>query len=194
MVTGWGPGSAEPGPVGDRHSFNRLEVTLYRVDPTAPIRSSSSSPRDVAPAQTRAHQRRDAAPADPTVAAPDARFTARLDATEPLEVAAHGSAPEGGYWPPEALDRRPLVRSTPEDDALAGMPATGMPIRVRIYVDDRGAVTDVRVLVATDEDLGAAQRICDMFRDTAFIPGRRAGRDVASYIDVEVEPEPRRAF
>jgi hypothetical protein len=74
--------------------------------------------------------------------------------------------------------------------------SSGLPIRVRLFIDSLGTVAAIAVLQASDIDADAVRRIKGMFYGTAFIAGRRGGLDVASYLDIELqlEPTPSRTF
>lgn len=68
---------------------------------------------------------------------------------------------------------------------LEGLHFSGLPMRLRLYVDGTGKVVDVVVLQATDDD-EVLDRVRRMFLSTAFIAGRLRGEDVASYKDLEL--------
>jgi hypothetical protein len=168
----WG----QAGVTGDKLlSVRVLPATAHAAEVTAPRADAVASG---APLPTRAS-------------------TARLEGVRDGSSAPASSWPEDDgrrararseYWPADALDRRPLVRSAPDDERIHGVSATGQPVRVRVFIDERGNVADVEILEVASGDLAVAQRIADMFRDTGFIPGRLDGRDVASFVDIEVEP------
>jgi hypothetical protein len=90
------------------------------------------------------------------------------------------------HLPPSALDRPPLPLSAPDETLLDAVAATGMPVRLRLYIETDGRVSTVQVLAASEFDREAAARMQQMFLATAFMPGRVDGRDVASFMDVEV--------
>lgn len=80
----------------------------------------------------------------------------------------------------------PLPKSAPDSTPLAGVPNSGLPIRLRLFVDARGAVAKVEVLQASQFDAEAVARLKDVFLATGFVPGRSNGVDVASYLDIEL--------
>lgn len=113
-------------------------------------------------------------------------------APPPLPAAAPGVEPAPvaaelvRHLPPSALDRPPLPLSAPDETLLEAVAATGMPVRLRLYIETDGRVSTVQVLAASEFDREAAARMQQMFLATAFMPGRVDGRDVASFMDVEV--------
>ena len=89
------------------------------------------------------------------------------------------------YLPPTELDRTALPRSAPDLSMLEGLPFSGLPLRLRLFVDRAGTVDDVAVLQTSDDE-AVTERVRQMFLRTAFVAGRRHGVDVASYKDVEL--------
>lgn len=90
------------------------------------------------------------------------------------------------YVPSSLLERPALPTSAPDPAWLTRTPWSGLPIRLRLFIDERGKVTRVTVLQAMESDAEAAWRLRRMFRDTGFLPGRQGGRDVPSYMDLEL--------
>jgi hypothetical protein len=103
---------------------------------------------------------------------------AAIEAVAPTHLAAEG------------LDMPPMPRSAPDASVVEGVAHSGMPIRLRLYIDADGTVSDIELQFAQVEDEPAAQRLADMFRATGFLPGRLNGRDVASFLDVEIDALP----
>lgn len=79
-----------------------------------------------------------------------------------------------------------MPKSAPDSASLAGVASSGLPIRLRLFVDARGVVAKVEVLHANEFDAEAVARLKEVFRATGFIPGRFNGVDVASYMDIEL--------
>jgi hypothetical protein len=95
------------------------------------------------------------------------------------------------YLPTSVLDIRPMPRSAPDESRVEHVHKSGLPIRVRLYVEPNGSVSsgDIRSVAPGDEE--SAAQVIAMFRDTAFSPGRLQGREVASFIDIEIVLEPK---
>jgi hypothetical protein len=68
---------------------------------------------------------------------------------------------------------------------LEGLQWSGVPMRLRIFVDAAGTVVDVIVLQSADAD-DVVQSVRRMFLATGFIAARVNGLDVPSYKDVEI--------
>jgi hypothetical protein len=86
---------------------------------------------------------------------------------------------------PASLDGPVLPRSAPALQRLQGLRFSGLPIRLRLFIDAQGQVARVRVLAAQEDDETLAA-VTGMFAATAFAPGRRGGRPVACFTDVEL--------
>jgi hypothetical protein len=147
--------------------------------------TAAPAPSEAAPAAT---GRRRAAPPRVEAAAPAVAPPAHEVLTSALPPAVADAAIE--HLPTSALDIPPMPRSAPDEQYVEHVHRSGLPIRVRLYVDAIGSVTETRLLDAAPGDEEAADQVMAMFRDTAFSPGRLQGREVASYIDIELVLEP----
>ncbi len=65
--------------------------------------------------------------------------------------------------------------------------SSGLPVRLRLFVDPQGEVADIRVLQASDLDAEAVERLKRMFFETRFLPGKKDGVDVAAFMDIELQ-------
>ena len=134
-------------------------------DPTPAVRPSLTLDRDLSAAAT-------AAPATtPGLATPSpSRGSAR---------------PVQAFLSPAELDLAARPRSAPDTTLLEGLRWSGVPMRVRLFVDASGTVVDVVVLQSRDAD-DVQQRVREMFLATGFIAARANGLDVPSYKDVDI--------
>lgn len=89
-----------------------------------------------------------------------------------------------GFIAVQQLERRPAPVSQPDIESLRLNQNISIPVIARLYIDSSGKVVEVRFNREFDPD--AMQQIRNMFQRTLFIPGRRAGMDVASYVDIEL--------
>ena len=163
-------------PCGERRAVarERVPIEVYAV-----ARSSSPPPTPAARIErpvARAARPRPAAEAMP-----------RLAAARPGGIApdVRSAAPVQVYRSPGELDRAALPISSPDLDKLAGSAWSGLPLRVRLFIDAKGTVVDVRVL-RSNEDPDVLDRVRQMLLATGFIPGRLNGADVASFKDLEL--------
>ncbi|WP_442781968.1 hypothetical protein [Collimonas fungivorans] len=90
------------------------------------------------------------------------------------------------FLPSSEMDLGAVPVSEPDSHFLAGVKSSGSPIRLRLYVDKYGVVKDIHVLQADDTDGVAVERVLAMFYATPFIPARREGIDMSSYMDIEL--------
>lgn len=79
----------------------------------------------------------------------------------------------------------PHPRSAPDLEQLHGLAFSGLPMRIRLLIDDHGRVTDAKVLEASEAD-NVTAAVLRVFEQTAFVPARRNGTDVASELDIEL--------
>jgi TonB family protein len=79
----------------------------------------------------------------------------------------------------------PHPRSAPDLEQLHGLAFSGLPMRIRLLIDDQGRVTQVKVIETSDAD-DVTEAVLRVFEQTAFVPARRNGKDVASQFDIEL--------
>jgi len=94
--------------------------------------------------------------------------------------------PWASFLPSRTLDVSPLPRSSPDLGVLTGVPSSGLPLRLRLFVDERGRVVEVRAMQPAVGDDEVIDRLRHMFFETLFLPGKLRGNDVASYMDLEL--------
>jgi hypothetical protein len=86
------------------------------------------------------------------------------------------------------LDRPALPRSAPDTTMLEGVDFSGLPIRLRVFIDETGRVIEARVLQAQEVDEPALIALRRMLLATRYIPARRGDAEVASFQDIELVP------
>ena len=122
----------------------------------------------------------------PTASAPppvDARASGvAAGAASPATAAAAGI---GIYRPPSALDAPVRPRSAPDISILAGTPWSGLPLRVRLFIDAKGTVVDVQMPQSAEQE-ELLQRVRQMFLATGFTAGTENGTPVPCYKDIEL--------
>lgn len=101
-------------------------------------------------------------------------------------TATASSDPLSAYLPSSAMERRPVPISEPDVSSVRTDIASGVPVRLRLYIDRLGNVVSVVPLVAAEADAAFVSALARMFRATTFLPGQRGGVDVASYMDIEL--------
>ena len=79
----------------------------------------------------------------------------------------------------------PHPRSAPDLEQLQGLVFSGLPMRIRLLIDDHGRVTEAKVLETSEAD-NVTAAVLRVFEQTAFVPARRNGTDVASQLDIEL--------
>ena len=91
------------------------------------------------------------------------------------------------YFPSYLLDRVPVPISAPNPaEHLMSSAVPIIPIRLRLYIDAFGKVTNIDTLSVDINNEPLVESLKNMFYATSFIAGNRRGNDVASYVDIEV--------
>ena len=109
---------------------------------------------------------------------------ARPAAASPGEPAA--ADPWSRFLGPQAIDRSAMPKSAPDETMLEGLAFTGLPIRLRVFIESSGEVVAVRPLQFSPDDEEAVERLRAMFLATSYLAALRAGQATASYQDVEL--------
>jgi hypothetical protein len=175
-------------PAADSAQFAVMQLTQVSLPsprPPAVGVAAAPAPSDTVSAASNG-QRATAPRAEAAVAAAVERVV------EPAQPALSPAVVEAAieHFPTSALDVPPMPRSAPDEQYVEHVHRSGLPIQVRLYIDAIGSVTETRLLGAAPGDEEAAEQVMAMFRDTAFSPGRLQGREVASFIDIELVLEP----
>ena len=117
--------------------------------------------------------------------APTAAGTSASDAAKEVDIASASAPGLGIYRPSEALDVPVRTRSAPDISLLNGLAWSGLPLRMRLFIDANGQVVDVQVLASAEEP-EVVERVRQMFLATGFTAGTEHGRRVPSFKDIEL--------
>jgi hypothetical protein len=128
-----------------------------------------------------------ARPDTPSTAAPTQQVAASHNRPKAAGTGAESPAaastpgiPPPVYWRPDEVDKIALPLTDLDAQLLNGMLGSGLPIRLRVYIDARGHLADVQAVQSLPEDQDAVAKLTAMLRAARFTPARRAGQDVAS--------------
>jgi len=99
------------------------------------------------------------------------------------------TAPDSTYYKRSQLDAGPHIVTKIEPAYPAGVPPTGGKARIRLFINERGAVDRVAV-VESAPVARFGEAAAEAFKTARFAPGKRAGGVVKSQILIEVEFHP----
>jgi len=130
---------------------------------------------------------------------PSARSASdHVDAAQPQTRRLAGTATDGAgdpstaeaagafvYRPGTELDVPARPRSSPDLAMLSGLPWSGLPLRMRLFIDSQGLVVDTQVLQSA-ESPDVVERVRQMFLATSFTAGMEGGRAVPCFKDIEL--------
>jgi len=175
VIVGVGRGhaslSGQPPALPARNVLSLVRAFAPRA-PTAMPTAAGTPPRRSAPRQ---------------VDAP--RQEARPMAGASSEDAGDRSMAQGAgatvYRPGADLDVPARPRSSPDLAMLSGLPWSGLPLRMRLYIDSEGLVVDTQVLQSA-ESPDVIARVRQMFLATSFTAGIEGGRAVPCFKDIEL--------
>jgi hypothetical protein len=164
-----GPASAAAAPRA------RAVATLVLLDPRRPDRPPASLHKTI---DARADALR-------SVALAGASERSRPSSSPPAGPPAGRAMAIGIYRATATLDVPARARSAPDITLLSGLTWSGLPLRMRLFIDDEGAVVDAQVLRSAESD-DVVERVRRMFLATGFTAGVQGGRPVPSYKDIEM--------
>jgi hypothetical protein len=84
------------------------------------------------------------------------------------------------------LDVPARPRSSPDLTMLSGLPWSGLPLRMRLFIDRDGVVVDAQVLRSAESE-DVTERVRQMFLATSFTAGVANGQAVPCFKDIELE-------
>ncbi len=87
----------------------------------------------------------------------------------------------------DLLDSPVVPKSSPDFSRLQGIHFSGLPIQLRILINEDGQVQDVITLASTTSDMAAIGQITSMFMETTYIPGLLHGKPVPAQLDIALE-------
>lgn len=92
------------------------------------------------------------------------------------------------FFPGHILDRPPFPISAPNPrQFLVGKQIPPIPFKLRLYIDSEGKVVNIETELPNILDEYTIAPVKEMFYATSFIAGNLHGKDVPSYLDIEVE-------
>ena len=167
-------------------------MRLVVLGQVAEPRLESAEPRRPSPegaaAPVSAPSSRAAVPAatpEPLATATQPALAPEIVASAPPSPQVPTVAPTHDFLSSAQVDRIAIAFPSPDIASLSGLSWSGIPIRLRLFVDATGRCVDVRFLSAS-EDPDTLEHLRRMFLATRFIPARRAGVEVDSYRDIEL--------
>jgi hypothetical protein len=187
VVIGGLSGTGRSAPV---HVAGALATMQIQIVPMPSTQVQAPQPELDVPTSSASRAQAVAQRAGPTPESPSRPLSAQKPALDVPALATIDAAADR-FLPTSVLDIRPMPRSAPDESRVEHVHKSGVPIRVRLYVESTGFVSSGDILSVAPGDEESAEQLIAMFRDTAFSPGRLQGREVASFIDLEIVLEPK---
>lgn len=93
--------------------------------------------------------------------------------------------PLNQYYPSKNTDRKALPVGNIDTAMLQGEIIDNFPLQFRIYIDDKGKVKSIEQLAVLEQDKALANKLERLLYDLTFIPAKKNGVEVNSYLDIE---------
>ena len=107
-------------------------------------------------------------------------------AAQPSAGERPAGTPDPTYYKRSLLDEKPYIVTQVEPAYPSGAPPTGGKARIRLFINERGLVDDIKVEESTPI-ARFGQVAAEAFKSAQFAPGKRAGNAVKSQVLIEVE-------
>lgn len=90
------------------------------------------------------------------------------------------------YYSNLDIERKALPISNIDQSMLGDTFISGLPIKLRIYINAFGNVTKVEKLAVMEQDQELAKKLESLLFNTKFLAAKKNGLDVSSYQDIEL--------
>lgn|GEM_PF-2230609 len=94
------------------------------------------------------------------------------------------------YYSNTEVDRKALPQMNIDQSMLANEVSSGLPIKLRLYINAFGRVVKVEPIALLDQDALFAENLAKLLFEVRFLPAKREGLDVDSYQDLQLSFNP----
>ncbi len=94
------------------------------------------------------------------------------------------------YFPNTEVDRKALPQMNIDQSMLANEGSSGLPIKLRLYINSLGRVVKVEPIAVLVQDALFAEKLGSLLYEVRFLPAKREGLDVNSYQDLQLSFNP----
>jgi hypothetical protein len=94
------------------------------------------------------------------------------------------------YFPNTEVDRKALPQMNIDQSMLANEGSSGLPIKLRLYINSLGRVVKVEPIAVLDQDVFFAEKLSSLLYEVRFLPAKRESLDVNSYQDLQLSFNP----
>ena len=88
------------------------------------------------------------------------------------------------YYPSTEVDRKALPQMNIDQSMLPTEGSSGLPIKLRLYINAFGKVVKVEPIAVLDQDTIFVDKLAKLLCEIQFLPAKREGLDVDSYQDL----------
>jgi hypothetical protein len=94
------------------------------------------------------------------------------------------------YYSNTEVDRKALPQMNIDQSLLANEASSGLPIKLRLFINAFGRVVKVDPIAVLDQDALFAEKLASLLYEVRFLPAKREGLDVNSYQDLQLSFNP----
>jgi hypothetical protein len=103
-----------------------------------------------------------------------------LNDTQNMDIATNLT----NYYANTEVDRKALPQMNIDQSMLPVEDSSGLPIKLRLYINAYGMVVKVEPISVLDQDVIFVEKLAKLLYEIRFLPAKREGLDVDSYQDL----------
>jgi hypothetical protein len=88
------------------------------------------------------------------------------------------------YYASTSVDRKALPQMNIDKSMLSATDYSGLPIKLRLFVNTYGRVVKIERIGVLDQDIAYVEQLENLLYKVTFLPAKREGLDVDSYQDL----------
>ena len=92
--------------------------------------------------------------------------------------------PFADYLSEQEVEMKALPKNNIDETKLEGAFISGVPIKMRLYIDSEGRIVKIDSTKVLEQDYKLQKTIEQLIQDLAFLPARKNGVSVNSYQDI----------
>jgi hypothetical protein len=88
------------------------------------------------------------------------------------------------YLSEQEVEMKALPKNNIDETKLEGVFISGLPIKMRLYIDSEGRLVKIDSAQALEQDHALRKKLEQLLQDLAFLPAKKNGVSVNSYQDI----------
>ncbi len=94
------------------------------------------------------------------------------------------------YYAVADVDKKALPQTNIDDSTIRSNSYSGLPIKLRLYINASGKLVKIEPIALLDQDLEYATKLEKLLSELVFLPAKKNGLEVDSYQDIQFSFNP----